>query len=61
MRNPSRVFSPDELAGRVWSTESDASVETIRQTILRLRQKIEVDPQKPLIRTIRGVGYRFEV
>jgi DNA-binding response OmpR family regulator len=60
MRNPSRVFSPDELAERVWSTESDASVETIRQTILRLRQKIEVDPQKPIIRTIRGVGYRFE-
>ena len=60
MRNPGRVFSTDELAGRVWSTESDASVETIRQTILRLRQKIEADPQNPLIRTIRGVGYRFE-
>jgi OmpR-family two-component system manganese-sensing response regulator len=60
MRNPGRVFSTDDLAGRVWSTESDASVETIRQTILRLRQKIEIDSQNPLIRTIRGVGYRFE-
>jgi DNA-binding response OmpR family regulator len=60
MRNPNRVFSPDDLSSRVWETDNDASVETVRQTILRLRQKIEADPQKPIIRTIRGVGYRFE-
>ena len=60
MRNQSRVFSADELSSRVWNTDSDASVETVRQTILRLRQKIELDPKNPMIRTIRGVGYRFE-
>ncbi len=60
MRNPQRVFSPDDLLTKVWPTDSDASIETVRTTILRLRQKVEADPDNPLIRTIRGVGYRLE-
>lgn len=60
MRNPQRVFSPDDLLAKVWPTDSDASIETVRTTILRLRQKVENDPDNPLIRTIRGVGYRLE-
>ena len=60
MRNPQRVFSPDDLLSKVWPTDSDASIETVRTTILRLRQKVEADPDNPLIRTIRGVGYRLE-
>jgi DNA-binding response OmpR family regulator len=60
MRSPQRVFSPDDLLSKVWPTDSDASIETVRTTILRLRQKVEADPENPLIRTIRGVGYRLE-
>ncbi|MBS1992941.1 MAG: response regulator transcription factor [Cyanobacteria bacterium SZAS LIN-2] len=60
MRNPQRVFSADDLLAKVWPTDSDASIETARTTILRLRQKVENDAENPLIRTIRGVGYRLE-
>lgn len=60
MRSPQRVFSGDDLLNKVWPTDSDASIETVRTTILRLRQKVETDPDNPLIRTIRGVGYRLE-
>ncbi len=60
MRSPQRVFSGDDLLNKVWPTDSDASIETVRTTILRLRQKIETDPDNPFIRTIRGVGYRLE-
>ncbi|MBU6451758.1 MAG: response regulator transcription factor [Cyanobacteria bacterium REEB67] len=60
IRHPQRVFSPDDLLSKVWPTDSDASIETVRTTILRLRQKVEADPENPLIRTIRGVGYRLE-
>jgi len=28
--------------------------------MLRLRQKIDLDDELPFIKTIRGVGYRFE-
>lgn len=60
MRNPNRVFSGDYLLGKLWPTDSDASIETVRMTMVRLRQKVEADPQNPLIRTIRGVGYRMD-
>ena len=56
-----KEFSLLELfMAKVWPTDSDASIETVRTTILRLRQKVENDPNNPLIRTIRGVGYRLE-
>lgn len=60
MRNPQRVFSGDELLNKVWPTDADASIETVRTTMLRLRQKIDLDDEQPFIKTIRGVGYRFE-
>jgi DNA-binding response OmpR family regulator len=58
--HPNQVFSVDDLLSRVWPTDGDASVETVRQTILRLRQKIENEEKNPLIQTIRGVGYRLQ-
>ena len=58
--HPHQVFSVDDLLNRVWPTDGDASVETVRQTILRLRQKIENEEKNPLIQTIRGVGYRLQ-
>jgi DNA-binding response OmpR family regulator len=60
MSNPGKVFSVNELLDKVWSTDGDASIETVRTTILRLRQKIETDEANPLIRTLRNVGYRFD-
>jgi DNA-binding response OmpR family regulator len=48
------------LLDKVWPTDSEASVETVRQTVLRLRQKVEMDDVNPLIRTLRNVGYRLD-
>ncbi|MGH9550274.1 MAG: response regulator transcription factor, partial [Terriglobales bacterium] len=60
LSHPNQVFSVDNLLDRVWSTDSEAaSVDTVRMTILRLRQKIEEDSANPLIQTVRGVGYRL--
>lgn len=58
--HPNQVFSVDDLLDRVWKTDVDASTETVRMTIMRLRQKIETDDKNPLIQTIRGVGYRLQ-
>lgn len=60
MLHPKQVFSADDLLDRVWPTDSDASIETVRQTILRLRQKVERESEAPLIQTVRGFGYRLE-
>lgn len=60
MRNPNRVFSPDALLERVWASESDATPEAIRTCMKRLRQKIDVEGQESIIRTVHGVGYKLE-
>lgn len=60
MRHPKEVFSPDSLLMRLWPSGDDATLDALRQTMLRLRAKIETEGQKPLIVTIRGVGYRLE-
>lgn len=61
IRNPGKVFSAEALIQRVWATESDASPDTIRSYITRLRQKLSTDDnERPLIVTVHGVGYRLD-
>ncbi|MET9494527.1 response regulator transcription factor [Streptomyces sp. NPDC006552] len=60
LRNPGRAHSREDLMREVWGWEfGDLSTVTVH--IRRLRGKIETDPARPrLIRTVWGVGYRFE-
>ena len=60
MRHPGQVFSAEALLDRVWSSESEASPETIRTYIKRLRQKIDNPGQPSMINTVHGVGYKLE-
>ncbi len=60
MRNPNRVFTPDALLDRVWQSETDATEAALRSCMKRLRQKIDVEGEEPLIRTIHGVGYKLQ-
>jgi DNA-binding response OmpR family regulator len=60
MRHPRRAFRREELLESVWGFSSgDTSTVTVH--VSRLREKIETDPGSPrYVRTVRGVGYRFE-
>jgi DNA-binding response OmpR family regulator len=60
MAHPRRAFRREELLEEVWGFRSgDCSTVTVH--IRRLREKIEEDPSAPLhVRTVWGVGYRFE-
>jgi DNA-binding response OmpR family regulator len=60
MRQPRRAFRREELLEGVWGFDyGDTSTVTVH--ISRLREKIESDPAEPrYVRTVRGVGYRFE-
>lgn len=60
MRNPGVAFSPETLLGRVWISDSEASVDTIRTYIKTLRKKIFSEKYPCLIQTIYGEGYRFD-
>jgi len=58
-RHPGQLFSREQLYDRVWGDYGDDRTVTVH--INRLREKIEPNPAEPqFIRTVRGLGYRFE-
>ena len=60
MSRPGVVFSREQLLDSVWGHDRSVTDRTVDVYILRLRQKIEVDPANPLrIRSVRGFGYSF--
>jgi DNA-binding response OmpR family regulator len=62
MRNPGRVLSRLEITKQVWETDYVGDTRTLSVHVRWLREKIEDDPSAPrFLRTVRGVGYRFEV
>jgi len=55
-----RVLSVDELITRVWGAEFIGEPQVVYVHIRWLREKIEVDPNKPQrILNVRGVGYKL--
>ena len=61
-KSPRQVFTRDQLLEQVWESSSawqDGA--TVTEHVRRLRRKIESNPDRPRwVRTVRGVGYRFE-
>ena len=58
--NTRRVISRDELLNEVWGYENYPCTRTVDNHILRLRQKLERDPSRPIhLRTVHGAGYKF--
>lgn len=53
---PSRVFTREEIFDHIWGSEVFVSDRTIDVYIRKLREKIGVER----IKTIKGVGYKFE-
>jgi len=60
LQNAERVISRDELLNEVWGYQSYPSTRTVDNHILRLRQKLERDPSRPVhFKTMHGAGYKF--
>ena len=56
---PQQVFTREMLLEQVWGYHYKADTRLVNVHVQRLRAKIEVDPDNPLIvQTVRGVGYR---
>ncbi len=60
MRHPNQVFSPETLIDRVWASDHEASPETIRTYIKRLRKKLDLEGKPSALSTVHGVGYKFD-
>jgi DNA-binding response OmpR family regulator len=60
-RHPRQVFTRDQLLDLVWGLSEFIDPTTVTVHVRRLREKVETDPGNPEhIRTVWGVGYRFE-
>jgi two-component system, OmpR family, phosphate regulon response regulator PhoB len=61
-QRPRGAFARAELLQRVWSaSESWLGQATVTEHVRRLRRRVEDDPARPRwVRTVRGIGYRFE-
>ncbi len=58
---PNKVFSRDELLDAVWGVEYYGDSRTIDVHIKRLRTKINGKSDKWELKTVWGVGYKFEL
>ncbi len=60
IKNPGRVFSPEEIYEKVWN-EQAINTDTIMVHIRNIREKIEVNPKNPkYLKVVWGVGYKIE-
>lgn len=58
--HPERVLSREELLNEVWGYNFFPTTRTVDNQILKLRQKLEVDPASPRhLQTVYGAGYKF--
>jgi len=61
MKNSGKVLTRKRLMKDVWETDYLGDTRTLDVHICWVRKKIEDNPSKPvLLRTVRGVGYRFD-
>jgi DNA-binding response OmpR family regulator len=60
LQNPDRALTRDVILNSVWGYESFPNTRTVDAHVVRLRQKMEPDPNTPRhFVTLHGVGYRF--
>ena len=59
--HPNRVYTRDQLLDEVWGFEYYGDSRTIDVHVKRLREKLEGASEQWNLKTVWGVGYKFEV
>ena len=59
LRHSDRVVTRTMLLERVWEFNFDPQTNIVETHISRLRAKLNIDGQRDMIETVRGVGYRL--
>lgn len=59
--NPNKVFTRDQLLEQVWGFDFFGDSRTVDVHVKRLREKLENTNQNWQLKTVWGVGYKFEV
>ncbi|MBD1429026.1 response regulator transcription factor [Sphingobacterium sp. SGL-16] len=60
LQNMGKEITREELMEVVWGYSSNVNTRTLDMHVVRLRKKIESNPDKPsYLQTVRGLGYKF--
>ena len=59
--NPNHVFTRDQLLDKVWGFEYYGDSRTVDVHVKRLREKLEGVSSQWELKTVWGVGYKFDV
>ncbi len=59
-KNPNRVYTRDQLLDEIWGFKYFGDSRTVDVHIKRIREKLEGVSEKWTIKTVWGVGYKFE-
>ena len=59
--NPNKVYTRDQLLDEVWGFEYYGDSRTVDVHIKRLREKLDVVSPQWNLKTVWGVGYKFEL
>jgi DNA-binding response OmpR family regulator len=58
--NAGKTVDRDDLMSNVWGINYEITTRTVDNFILKLRQKVEADPNSPrIILTVHGIGYKL--
>jgi two-component system phosphate regulon response regulator PhoB len=60
VKNPSRVYSREQLLENIWTSSINVELRTVDVHIRRLRKAINLSGTKDLIRTVRSAGYALD-
>ena len=60
LRRQGKVLSRTEIAEQVWDMNFDSDTNVIEVAIRRLRSKLDEPFDRPLLHTVRGMGYVLE-
>lgn len=61
-KNKGTIIQRDDLINNIWGIDHEITTRTVDNFILKLRQKIEADPNNPkIILTVHGLGYKMIV
>jgi DNA-binding response OmpR family regulator len=59
MQNQGRILTRTLISEKIWESHYDVDTNLLDVYMSKLRAKLEPSPEKPLFKTIRGVGYHF--
>lgn len=59
MRNTGRVLTRAMFESALWDRSGETGSNVVDVYVRRLRVKIDADGERPLIETVRGIGYRL--